>query len=134
MMNINLDVINMPNAAETRIITEICKQQIAYEQREKEVNMENRATEDLPRFIRYINSRIEKARTHGWSSVHFSYNSEQWEIKDSRCDFTFKGTPNEKHAEFVSNLYKELGFYGYVHSICCTNCYAYRDGEVYLSW
>jgi hypothetical protein len=133
-MEIKIEVIEMPNVDEVRAVSALQKEQIAYEMAERQSRMEKRATDDLPRFIRYINSRIDTAKMNGHSSVCFSYNSEGWAIKDPRCDYTFKGTPNSNHARFVSALYEELGFNGYVHSICCNNSLAYRDGEVYISW
>lgn len=133
-MEVKIEIIEMPNVDEVRVVSALRKEQIAYERAEKQNRMEKRATDDLPRFIRYINHRIETAKMNGFSSVYFSYNSEGWAIKDYRCDYTFKGTPNNSHAKFVDDLYKELGFNGYVRSICCNNSLAYRDGEVYISW
>lgn len=134
IMNIKIEIIEMPDVNEVRATSILRKEQIAYEEMKKYEARQQRATDDLPRFIRYINDRIDNAKLHGQRVVNFSYNSEYWKEKDLRCDYTFKGTPNHTHAQFVTDLYNQLGFEGYVHSICCSTPTAYRDGEVYLHW
>lgn len=133
-MKIRFEVIEMPEVNEVRAVSNLRREWLAQEQQAEIDSRRVRANDDLPRFIRFINSKIDEAKMDGRSVVCFNYNSEHWAIKDPRCEFTFKGTPDYTHAKFIENLYKELGFSGYVHNICCTTNRAYRDGEVYLHW
>ena len=133
-MEIRVEVIEMPDVNEVRATSILRNEQIAQEQQMEQDYRAQRATDDLPRFIRFINAEIDKAKMDGLRCVDISYNNENWRVFDSRCTFTFKGVPNYKHAKFVEDIYKELGFKGYVHDICCNNRNAYRDGHVYLYW
>ncbi len=133
-MEIRMEIITMPDIDEVRATSILRSEQIVKEQQEKQDYEAQRATDDLPRFIRFINAEIDKAKMNGLRCVSFSYNNENWFIKDPRCSFTFKGVPNYKHAKFVEALYKELGFEGWVHDICCNTNRAYRDGHVHLYW
>jgi hypothetical protein len=134
IMDIKFEIIEMPDVNEARIVSELRREQIREENIKKEDLMKRKATEDLPRFIRYINKRIEEAKMNGENKVFFNYNSEDWAIKDPRCAFTFRGRANFEHAEFVNSLYEKLGFSGYVIGICRSGPSCYRDGEVYIYW
>lgn len=134
MTTVRIEMIEMPTAIEVRAYAEQQKERIEKMLKEKAIEMDKKATADLPRFIRFINDEIEKAKLEGKSCIHFSFNSERWEKTDPRCIFTFKGTPSRTHTDFIADLYESLGFYGWCHCIECMNNYAYRDGEVYLSW
>lgn len=133
-MKIHFEVIEMPDVNEVRAVSNLRREQLAQKRQAENNKKRMRADDDLPRFIHFINSKIDETKMDGRNSIRFSYNSEQWTFKDPRCEFTFKGVPDYTHANFVENLYKALGFKGYVHNICCSTDRAYRDGEVYFYW
>ncbi len=133
-MEIRVEIIEMPSADEVRAVSTMRRQEIAQQEQARDDLMVSRATQDLSRFIRFINQQIEEAKMRGLSCVEFSFNDEQWKVKDARCIFTFKGRYTHNHAKFLDKLYKELGFKGWIDYLAPVHNRCYRSGSVYLYW
>lgn len=133
-MQIQIEVIEMPNVDEVRAVSTIRRQELAQQEQARIDEMERKATQDLPRLIRFINQQIEEAKMKGLSCVQFSLNDEQWKVKDPRCIFTCKGRFDPNHAKFLDKLYKELGFKGWIDYLAPVHNRCYRSGSVYLYW
>ena len=133
-MQVQIEIIEMPNVDEVRAVSAIRRQELAQQESARIDEMERKAAQDLPRLIRFINQQIEEAKMNGLSDIEFSFNDEEWKIKDPRCIFTCKGRFDPSHAEFLNNLYKELGFKGWVNYYSYVNRLCYRSGSVHLFW
>ena len=133
-MEIRVELIEMPDVDEVRAVSTLRRQEIAQQEQARSDEMERKATADLPRLIRFINQQIDEAKMKGLSCVEFSLNDEQWKVKDPRCIFTCKGRFSSKHARFLEQIYKELGFKGWIQYLAPVHNRCYRSGCVYLYW
>ena len=133
-MEIRVELITMPDVNDVRAVSTLRREELAHRAQAHSDAMDAKATQDLPRFIRFINQQIEEAKMAGLSCIQFSFNDEEWKVKDSRCIFTLAGRFNHKHAEFLDKLYKSIGFKGWVQYLAPVHNRCYRSGCVYLYW
>lgn len=141
---IEIEVVKMPSIEDVRMITEINHQRVmAEEKKKKEEQMKAyemekmRAFADLPNFINFINEQIEKSCSEGHSYVLFSVDDTYFHRKgghDKRCKYIVPGRASYELFEEINKIYTALGFKSECRQICCSSPYAYREGEIDISW
>ena len=127
-------VMQMPTAENARAATQAAFAQKQAEREEKVASDKAKCRADYPRFINFINKKIEEATANGVSTVSFSFDDECWKIHDDRCIFTLRGEFYPEHAKELTEIYKALGFKGWINHLYCVNDKCYRSGQVYLWW
>lgn len=131
----NVIIIEMPNAEEVRAVSVERNEELGYLDKIARTLEEKKASDDLIRLIQFINHEIDEAKMNGKFKINFSFDDEQFDEHDIiRCPFTLHGHFSTAHAEFLTLLYRSLGFKGAVNSYSITNNFCYRTGEVILSW
>lgn len=141
---IEIQVVKMPSIEDVRMITEINHQRVMAEKKKKEEERERayeraklNAFADLPNFINFINQQIEKSCLEGYSSVSFSVDdtySTPSGKHDKRCKYIVSGKASYELFEEINKIYTALGFNSECRKICCSSPYAYREGEIDISW
>ena len=127
-------VMQMPTAEGARAVSQAVAAQKQAEWEEKVAADKAKCRADYPRLINFINKKIEEATANGVSTVSFSFDDEGWKIHDDRCIITLHGQFYPEHAQELTEIYKALGFKGWIHHLYCVTDRCYRSGEVYLWW
>jgi hypothetical protein len=141
---IEIEVVKMPSIEDVRMITEINHQRVMAENQKKEEERKRayeraklNALADLPNFINFINRQIEKSCAEGYSYVSFSIDdtySTPNGNHDKRCEYIVPGLVSYELIEEINNIYTALGFKSECRLIHCSSPYAYRTGEIDISW
>ena len=67
-MEIRVELITMPDVDDVRAVSALRREELAHRAQEHSDAMDAKATQDIPRFIRFINQQIEEAKMAGLSS------------------------------------------------------------------
>ena len=115
-------------------------QEITLQAREKEYQrireQEQRFIEDIPRFFEFVTEQLKYAAQNGASVLRLNFDDEQWNIKDARIAFRFKGYCSPKGQELIEDFFNTsfieiMGYTGYIHIFYSSS---YLLGEFKLSW
>lgn len=127
--------IEMPTADEARNKSEIYNAIISEQREAERIKKENLCKADLPNLIQKINTEIQTACEKGLRHVEFSFDDESFSpCHDNRCKYTLKGEFNYTMAKQLTEIYKNLGFNGWIQHYYRVHDRCYRTGEVYLWW
>ena len=115
-------------------------QKITLQAREEELQrtkkQEQRFIDDIPRFFEFITEQLKYAAQSGASVLRLNFDDEQWNIKDARIAFRFKGYCSPKGRELIEDFFNTsfieiMGYTGYITTFYNSS---YRLGEFKLSW
>lgn len=115
-------------------------QEITLQAREEEYQrireQEQRFIEDIPRFFEFVTEQLKYTALHGANTLHLNFDDEQWNTKDARIAFRFKGYCSSKGRELIEDFFNTsfIEIMKYTGHITTFYNSTYRLGELKLSW
>lgn len=132
MTEIKVEIVQMPSAEEMRNFSEIRREEIEKSYRERRERNLALAKNDLPKFLKYVNEKIEIFASNGAHHLDFSFDDSNFsDVRDERCLYTFPGSFDYSLAKEIEEIYEKCGFI--CHCKDFGNSY-YRTGHISLDW
>lgn len=134
MIEVVITTVEMPLAENVRKVAEIRREEIDRKYREARERAIQKAEEDFPNFLAFVNKEIAEASHNGLHSIEFSFDDDFGfgrDEQDKRCLYRFKGLFTRELTEKLENIYGQLGFNCYCKNFCCST---YRVGYIKIYW
>jgi hypothetical protein len=134
MIEVVITTVEMPLAENVRKVAEIRRKEINRAYREARERAIQKAEEDFPNFLAFVNEKIAKASHNGLHSIKISFDDEYFfsnAKQDKRCLYRFKGLFTYQLANKLEEIYKQLGFSCYCKDFCSST---YRVGYIEICW
>lgn len=134
MIEVVITTVEMPLAENVRKVAEIRREEIDRKYREARERAIQKAEEDFPNFLAFVNKEIAEASHNGLHSIKFSFDDDYCfgnDKQDERCLYRFKGLFTYELVTKIEEIYKQLGFSCYCKDFCCST---YRVGHIEIYW